>query len=201
MKPRQDFVVSDLAFQDASELLDDLGEDTTRFFKHVLFSGAFRPEDNRWVRASWWDELPDARPFDLCQAGLLQSDWKGRWRVPDQIYRTFIYALGTYATESHDLFTGKKTDRIYRSNRYDANRNPYPSLIQEEMEALSRGYFDGSGLRAYLESRTSTGEAVREVIESTDCFSRAHKTHLSPAPNHDPHQLQPPETQRQRICS
>ena len=148
-------------------------EATRRFLVHVLESQARRrfrrhddgPDYEREVvrvpstfikahfRGANWEWLRDervfsdvrryevgrrARGFTVERRALAQYLEAGRVRVDDR------------PTRRVDLLTGKPTTRQVRSDKNDANRNPYPPLVRGAIDAVGPAVFDAAAVERHL---------------------------------------------------
>ena len=152
------------------------GRQTTDFFKHILLSGVLSPTNDSWIAVpeSWMEEnVPRANPDALINAGLLQrKDVRGQstnatwWKAAKPIRLRFSDRIDATTKPKYELFSGEKTDWIYRSNKHDPNRNAYPECIRATMETMSQGYYHRARLAEYFSSLDTKIDQLEKEVNS-----------------------------------
>jgi hypothetical protein len=182
---QDNYTVQESACEFVQDQLSDYNEETSHFFKHVLISSALNHEDHYWVPVCSRlieKELRGANPLSLVGSLLKKRSYnryKGlsrRWKVVDGVRRRFCLLLAEGPDEDrYDLFTGSKTERQYKSSKYDDNRNPHPDLIQDVMDVLNDGYFNKDAVRDHLETYEEQVEELEAKTDATQPGSSEHE--------------------------
>jgi len=163
-------------------LLSGYNEETTHFFKHVLISSTLNHEDHYWIPVCSRlieKELRGANPLSLVGSLLRKKSYSRarrrsrRWKVDDSIRRHFCQLLGEgHHEDRYDLFTGSKTERQYKSSKYDDNRNPHPNLIQNVMDVLTEGYYNRDAVEDHLDAYEEQVQELEAKAEAAPADSK-----------------------------
>lgn len=188
-------------FEDRVQYIDRLlhpfNADTRHFFKHVLVSGLTprRLFDGGWVPVYSKLIIARLRKADakaLRDAGLLVTkpyDTRaGRcyeYRVAYDVVERYVEMApatveGYVRQKKVDLFTGKPTERIERSEHYDDNRKPHPQLIRTAMNTIEWSYFDAEAVERHLARLKANYERIKAACPSKSvAYKRARGEYLN----------------------
>lgn len=169
------------------DLLDqhDIGDHSSRFFKHILSSGGlgrykkhggFVPFSGRLMQR----KLPNTDWKALRDAGLIEVQRyipyqrSRRFRVPFEIREQFESLNSFYQSGYVNLFTSTETQRTLKNETYKEDHNgkkrSVPDLVKDTMDTIQTSYINTEAVLLHIgqqKANLASAEAKLKFAEAT----------------------------------